>query len=44
VGTQALADRFAEGIAGKPEDWHMLQKLWLADLTPRPEVAEPSSA
>ena len=30
--TQALADRFAENIAGRPEDWHMLQPQWLADL------------
>jgi KDO2-lipid IV(A) lauroyltransferase len=32
--TQALADAFATGIAGHPEDWHMLQRLWLADLDP----------
>jgi lauroyl/myristoyl acyltransferase len=30
--TQALADAFAETIAAHPEDWHMLQRLWLADL------------
>ncbi|MER6609390.1 phosphatidylinositol mannoside acyltransferase [Streptomyces sp. NPDC000927] len=30
--TQALADAFAVGIADHPEDWHMLQRLWLADL------------
>lgn len=29
---QALADRFAADIAGHPEDWHMLQPQWLADL------------
>ncbi|MFP1628248.1 phosphatidylinositol mannoside acyltransferase [Streptomyces sp. 5K101] len=33
--TQALADVFAEGIAQHPEDWHMLQRLWLSDLEPR---------
>ncbi|MFF1924208.1 phosphatidylinositol mannoside acyltransferase [Streptomyces sp. NPDC058221] len=33
--TQALADAFALGIAEHPEDWHMLQRLWLADLEPR---------
>ncbi|MET9955936.1 phosphatidylinositol mannoside acyltransferase [Streptomyces sp. NPDC006339] len=33
--TQALADVFAEGIADHPEDWHMLQRLWLADLEER---------
>jgi KDO2-lipid IV(A) lauroyltransferase len=30
--TQTLADTFAAGIAEHPEDWHMLQRLWLADL------------
>ncbi|MBX9426302.1 phosphatidylinositol mannoside acyltransferase [Streptomyces lateritius] len=35
--TQALADAFAGGIAEHPEDWHMLQRLWLADLEARPE-------
>lgn len=34
VMTQALADSFATGIAAHPEDWHMLQRLWLADLPP----------
>ncbi|MFE2420230.1 phosphatidylinositol mannoside acyltransferase [Streptomyces hokutonensis] len=34
VMTQALADAFAAGIADHPEDWHMLQRLWLADLDP----------
>ncbi|WP_395367260.1 phosphatidylinositol mannoside acyltransferase [Streptomyces sp. YH02] len=37
VMTQALADAFATGIADHPEDWHMLQRLWLADLEERPE-------
>ena len=32
--TQALADRFAENIAAHPQDWHMLQPQWLADLSP----------
>ncbi|MDG9718216.1 phosphatidylinositol mannoside acyltransferase [Streptomyces sp. DH24] len=36
VMTQALADAFATGIADHPEDWHMLQRLWLADLEPHP--------
>jgi KDO2-lipid IV(A) lauroyltransferase len=27
--TQALADAYAIGIAEHPQDWHMLQKLWL---------------
>jgi KDO2-lipid IV(A) lauroyltransferase len=33
VITQAMADRFAAGIAAHPEDWHMLQPQWLADLS-----------
>ncbi|MGH8962141.1 MAG: phosphatidylinositol mannoside acyltransferase [Jatrophihabitantaceae bacterium] len=33
--TQALADAFAEGIAAHPVDWHMMQRLWLADLPQR---------
>ncbi|HEY0871634.1 MAG TPA: phosphatidylinositol mannoside acyltransferase, partial [Acidothermaceae bacterium] len=41
--TQALADRFAEGIAEHPQDWHMLQPLWLADVqltSPQPAQVE----
>ncbi|GAA0317758.1 phosphatidylinositol mannoside acyltransferase [Actinoallomurus spadix] len=30
--TQSLADVFAGGIAAHPEDWHMLQRVWLEDL------------
>ncbi|MFC9977047.1 phosphatidylinositol mannoside acyltransferase [Spirillospora sp. NPDC127200] len=30
--TQELARAFQEGIAAHPEDWHMLQKVWVADL------------
>lgn len=30
--TQRMADGFAAGIAEHPQDWHMLQRLWLADL------------
>ena len=30
--TQAVADQFSAGIAEHPEDWHMLQRLFLADL------------
>ena len=29
--TQALADEFATGIAAHPEDWHMLQRIFLTD-------------
>jgi phosphatidylinositol dimannoside acyltransferase len=35
TGTQALADAFAVQVAAHPEDWHMLQKLWVADLPVR---------
>ncbi|MBB1245110.1 phosphatidylinositol mannoside acyltransferase [Streptomyces durbertensis] len=43
--TQRMADRFAEGIAAHPEDWHMLQRLWLSDLEPRDtgQGADPAS-
>jgi lauroyl/myristoyl acyltransferase len=46
VMTQALADAFAAGIADHPEDWHMLQPLWLADLDPakRPAVRPPGES
>jgi lauroyl/myristoyl acyltransferase len=37
AGTQQMADLFAERIAAHPTDWHMLQRLWLADLSPRQE-------
>ncbi|MBP2330249.1 KDO2-lipid IV(A) lauroyltransferase [Kibdelosporangium banguiense] len=33
AATQALADSYAKDISEHPADWHMLQKLWLADLS-----------
>lgn len=27
--TQQLADHFADGISRHPEDWHMLQRIWI---------------
>ncbi|RAY17202.1 phosphatidylinositol mannoside acyltransferase [Actinomadura craniellae] len=30
--TQGVADAFAAGIVAHPEDWHMLQRVWLEDL------------
>ncbi|MCL6300864.1 phosphatidylinositol mannoside acyltransferase [Streptomyces kronopolitis] len=42
--TQTLADAFASGIADHPEDWHMLQRLWLADLEPRERPRTPDGA
>lgn len=29
---QSLTDVFEKGIADHPEDWHMMQRLWLEDL------------
>ncbi|MEV4919080.1 phosphatidylinositol mannoside acyltransferase [Streptomyces tirandamycinicus] len=40
VMTQALADAFATGIADHPEDWHMLQRLWLPDVADRGDTGE----
>ena len=34
--TQDVADVFGAAITAHPEDWHMLQPLWLGDLTERP--------
>jgi KDO2-lipid IV(A) lauroyltransferase len=34
VATQAIATALEAGIREHPEDWHMLQRLWLADLDP----------
>ncbi|MGH8891718.1 MAG: phosphatidylinositol mannoside acyltransferase [Actinomycetes bacterium] len=36
--TQMVADVFATAIREHPQDWHMLQPLWLADLPPRDEA------
>lgn len=33
--TQAVADVFEAGIRAHPQDWHMLQSLWLDQLEPR---------
>ena len=44
VMAQALADAFATGIADHPEDWHMLQRLWLADLDRRPRTGAGGTA
>ena len=40
--TQQLADVFAGAIAADPQDWHMLQRLWVADLPPRSPVELPA--
>ncbi|MFG3052907.1 phosphatidylinositol mannoside acyltransferase [Kitasatospora sp. NPDC048239] len=48
VMVQAMADIWEQGIREHPEDWHMLQRFWLADLpvrgTAQAPAAEPSGA
>lgn len=39
--TQALADVFAAAIRAHPTDWHMLQRVWIADLDLEPTRSEP---
>jgi KDO2-lipid IV(A) lauroyltransferase len=29
--TQRVADELGRGIAAHPQDWHMMQKLWLTE-------------
>ncbi|MFF7636938.1 phosphatidylinositol mannoside acyltransferase [Kitasatospora sp. NPDC008050] len=41
--TQAMADVWATGIAEHPQDWHMLQRFWVADL-PSEGAARPQDA
>lgn len=36
--TQVMADHFEKNIAARPEDWHMMQPQWLADLPPERRV------
>jgi phosphatidylinositol dimannoside acyltransferase len=33
--TQRLAREFEQAIAAHPQDWHMLQRVWLEDLEDR---------
>ncbi len=33
--TQQLAKVFEQGIREYPQDWHMLQRVFAADLDPR---------
>jgi KDO2-lipid IV(A) lauroyltransferase len=44
--TQHVADAFAEGIADHPQDWHMLQRVWVDDLDASrlPDGAAPVTA
>jgi KDO2-lipid IV(A) lauroyltransferase len=39
--TQQVADVFGAAIREHPQDWHMLQRLWSADLTPRGDGGAP---
>ncbi len=34
VATQGVADALGGAIRAHPQDWHMLQRLWLSDLDP----------
>ena len=38
--TQEVANAFADAIADHPADWHMMQRLWHADLTAPRYVAD----
>ena len=42
--SQALADRFTEAIAEHPQDWHMLQKVFTADLDPARSAVGPGAS
>lgn len=33
--TQKAADAFSQGISQRPEDWHMLQRIWIDDEATR---------
>lgn len=41
AATQAMADVFAGDIAAQPADWHMMQKIFLADLDSPVRGADP---
>ncbi len=40
--TQTVADAFSAGIRRTPEDWHMLQRVFVADLDPGWAANDPS--
>lgn len=42
--TQAWVDQVAAGIAEHPQDWHMLQKVFVADLDPHRLTAVPGAS
>ncbi|MDM4718412.1 phosphatidylinositol mannoside acyltransferase [Micromonospora sp. WMMA1363] len=41
VLTQRIADGLAAGIARHPEDWHMLQRIWLDQRASPDDAAQP---
>ncbi len=42
--SQACADALARGIAADPHDWHMLQRVFLADLVPQARAGQDDAA
>lgn len=40
VAMQAVADRFTEALRAHPVDWHMMQRVFVEDLAPRPPAPE----
>ena len=40
---QECADSLARGIADHPQDWHMLQRVFVADLVPAVSLPEPAA-
>ncbi|KMM45332.1 lipid A biosynthesis acyltransferase [Cellulomonas sp. A375-1] len=44
VLTQAWVDRLAAGIAASPQDWHMLQRIFVEDLDPERYAATKARA
>ncbi len=38
-GHPAARPRLGSGITEHSADWHMLQKVWVSDLTPRTEAS-----
>ncbi|GGM03760.1 phosphatidylinositol mannoside acyltransferase [Micromonospora yangpuensis] len=42
--TQRIADGLAAGIARHPQDWHMLQRMWLDQKGPGPDRTRPPAA
>jgi KDO2-lipid IV(A) lauroyltransferase len=44
AAVQAMADIFAGDIAAHPTDWHMMQKLWIADFDTAEAEAQPEEA